>query len=134
MPSAVVECWVKGRASESIKEGKAEHSQAQDRKDDPGDDELCSRAWALSAAFIAVRCGHSTVGGDAYSPHIAREFHHPTQFLEDGELARRRSGFGRGTCSWELVGKIWADERHVSGCEEEYSVAASKNVVLPGAL
>ena len=107
-----------------------EHRKAENRKDDSGDDETGSRPLVPRAAFIDVHVGGGAIHRSIDSPHIARAFCHPTQFLGEGELAR----FSRKNFRLESVGKVWAEEGHVDCCEQEYSIAAPKNIVFPGAL
>jgi hypothetical protein len=137
--SALVECRVKPRVSHPMEEGKVEHCQARNRKHDTRNDETFSRARVRRVAFIGVHVNggavnRSTATGDADSPHIAREFCHPTQFLGEGELARGGSRFGPETFLLESVGKVGGEERDVDGCEKEYSIAAPKHVVFSGAV
>src|SRR5579872_5018645 len=107
-------------------DGETEHAQAQNRKDDSGDDETFPCAWVCWEAFIDA-CGGSlthrpTTACYADLPHIACEFYHPTQFMGKGEFNRGRSGVGHGTFPLETVGRVVVEERDMRGCEQEYSI------------
>jgi len=137
--SAFVECKANGQVLGSMEEGEVEHHQAYNREHDPGYDEMDSCAWARWPAFIGIRvhCGSlhcSTPACKPDSSHIACEFRHPIQLLDEWEFAWGGFGFGRETRPSESVRKLGAGERHVNGYEQEYTIAAAEDVVFSGAL